>query len=136
MPGEIVINGILDRVERIRTTNSNQLDWDVHALFESPAIIFNHSCDPNLAIVPNRFGTYDFFAIQKISCGVEVTFDYAMSEFECIGVSACLCSAANCRGAAGGFHKLPRDPPIPVSGFYAPYLSTKSSAVSETIVMP
>ncbi len=123
LPGEVVIIGLLDRLEGIRTTNSIQLDWDVHALFEKPAVLVNHSCCPNLAIVSNRFGAYDFVASQEISSGAEVTWDYAASEFECIGVSVCLCSAANCRGAAGGFSTLPPDHPMLVSGFYAPYLA-------------
>lgn len=122
LPGEVVIIGLVDRLERIRTTNSIQLNWNVHALFEKPAVVVNHSCDPNLAIVPNRFGAYDLIAIQEIYSDVEVTWDYATSEFECIGVSVCLCSAANCRGAAGGFSKLPPDHPMLVSRFYAPYL--------------
>ncbi|WP_415926976.1 SET domain-containing protein-lysine N-methyltransferase [Mesorhizobium argentiipisi] len=114
--------GLLDRLEGIRTTNSIQLNWDVHALFEKPAVIVNHSCNPNLAIVPNRFGAYDFIAIREIYSGVEVTWDYATSELECIGISVCLCSAANCRGSAGGFSKLPPDHPMVVARFYAPYL--------------
>ncbi|RJT23277.1 SET domain-containing protein-lysine N-methyltransferase [Mesorhizobium waimense] len=115
-------------LEAIRTTNSIQLDWDIHALFERPAVIANHSCDPNLAIVPNRFGAHDFIANQEIFSGVEVTWDYATSEFECFGVSVCLCSAANCRGAAGGFSKLPLDHPMLVSRFYASYLSRGNPA--------
>ncbi|MER8746529.1 SET domain-containing protein-lysine N-methyltransferase [Mesorhizobium sp. M1004] len=122
LPGEIVVIGLIDRMEKGRTTNSFQLDWNVHALFQEPAVIVNHSCDPNLAIVPNRFGAYDFVCIEQISSGVEVTWNYATSEFECIGVSVCLCSSENCQGSAGGFSKLPRDHPMLVSGFYAPYL--------------
>ncbi|MDX8496105.1 SET domain-containing protein-lysine N-methyltransferase [Mesorhizobium sp. VK22B] len=128
LPGEIVIIGLIDRMEKIRTTNSFQLDWNVHALFQKPAVAVNHSCDPNLAIVPNRFGAYDFVAIENICSKVEVTWDYATSEFECIGVSVCLCSSQNCRGSAGGFSKLPRDNPMLVSGFYAPYLNRNPSS--------
>ncbi|MER8917369.1 SET domain-containing protein-lysine N-methyltransferase [Mesorhizobium sp. M0761] len=122
MPGEVVIIGLLERLEGTRTINSIQLDWNNHALFEKPAVIVNHSCDPNLAIVPNRFGAYDFIAIREIHAAVEVTWDYATSEFNCIGISVCLCSTANCRGAAGGFSKLPPDHPLVVSRFFAPYL--------------
>ncbi|CDX53574.1 Nuclear protein SET [Mesorhizobium plurifarium] len=122
LPGEIVIIGLVDRMERVRTTNSFQLDWYVHALFQEPAVIVNHSCGPNLAIVANRFGAYDFIAIEQISSGVEVTWDYATSESECIGVSVCLCASGKCRGSAGGFSGLPRDHPMVVSGYYAPYL--------------
>ncbi|AZO03855.1 MAG: SET domain-containing protein-lysine N-methyltransferase [Mesorhizobium sp.] len=131
LPGEIVVIGLIDRMETVRTTNSFQLDWNVHALFHKPAVIVNHCCDPNLAIVPNRFGAYDFVAIQHISSGAEVTWNYATSEFECIGVSVCLCSSRNCRGSAGGFSTLPRDHPLLVSGFYAPYLKKTQGTFQE-----
>ncbi|TIL83343.1 MAG: SET domain-containing protein [Mesorhizobium sp.] len=122
LPSEIVVIGLIERMETTRTTNSFQLDWNVHALFQEPAVIVNHSCDPNLAIVPNRFGAYDFVAIRQISSGAEVTWNYATSEFECMGVSVCLCSSKNCQGSAGGFSTLRPDHPMLVSGFYAPYL--------------
>ncbi|RWC37584.1 MAG: SET domain-containing protein-lysine N-methyltransferase [Mesorhizobium sp.] len=125
MPGEVVVIGLIARLETARTTDSIQLERDVHALFEEPAVIINHSCDPNLAIVPNRFGAYDFVAIREIFTDVEVTWDYATSEFSCLGVSVCLCEAENCRGAAGGFATLPHDHPMVVSGLYAPYLNEK-----------
>ncbi|CDX37996.1 Nuclear protein SET [Mesorhizobium plurifarium] len=131
LPGEIVIVGLLDRMERIRTTDSIQLDWDVHALFEEPAVVVNHSCNPNLAILPNRFGAYDFVAIRQIHPDAEVTWDYATSELECVGVSVCLCSAGNCRGAARGFSMLPPDHPLLASGFFAPYLAKTRTASEE-----
>ncbi|WP_352809122.1 SET domain-containing protein-lysine N-methyltransferase [Mesorhizobium sp. M0293] len=122
LPGEIVMIGLVQRMEKARAIYTIQMDWNVHALFEEPTIFSNHSCDPNLAIVPNRFGAYSFIAIREISPDVEVTWDYATSEIECIGVSACLCSAANCRKTVGGFPKLPPDHPLLASAFYAPYL--------------
>ncbi|RWO94858.1 MAG: SET domain-containing protein-lysine N-methyltransferase [Mesorhizobium sp.] len=128
LPGELVVIGLLDRIETRRTAYSIQLDWNVHALFQEPALIMNHSCDPNSAILPNRFGAYDFVAVTQIASGAEVTWDYATSEFESIAVQSCLCSSKNCRGAAGGFSTLPRDHPMILSGFYAPYLSEKNPA--------
>ncbi|MEV8644034.1 SET domain-containing protein-lysine N-methyltransferase [Mesorhizobium ciceri] len=125
MPSEVVVIGLIARLETARTTDSIQMERDVHALFEEPAVIINHSCDPNLAIVPNRFGAYDFVAIREIPSGVELTWDYATSEVACLGVSLCLCEAENCRGAAGGFATLPRDHPMIISGLYAPYLDEK-----------
>ncbi|TIU19472.1 MAG: SET domain-containing protein [Mesorhizobium sp.] len=122
LPGEIVAIGLVQRLEKVRTEYTIQMDWNVHAIFEEPAIFSNHSCDPNLAIIPNRFGGYSFIAIREISPNVEVTWDYATSETECVGVSTCLCSAAQCRGTVGGFPKLPRDHPLLTSAFYAPYL--------------
>ncbi|MER8989657.1 SET domain-containing protein-lysine N-methyltransferase [Mesorhizobium sp. M0843] len=126
LPGEVVVIGLLDRLEKARTTHSIQMDWNVHALFEEPAIFVNHSCDSNLAIVPNRFSAYDFIAVRAISSDVELTWDYATSEFESIAVPVCSCGVANCRQAAGGFSMLPPDHPLLVAGLYAPYLKRKS----------
>ncbi len=136
LPGETVVIGLIDRLESVRTTDSIQLNWNVHALFEKPAVIINHSCDPNLAIVPNRFGAYDFIANREVLSGAEVTWDYATSEFECVGVSVCLCSSPNCRGAAGGFLKLPRDHPMLAAGFCAPYLRQPNSSEAESARPP
>ncbi|MET3524114.1 SET domain-containing protein-lysine N-methyltransferase [Mesorhizobium abyssinicae] len=122
LPGEIVMIGLIHRWEKERAIYSIQMDWNVHAIFDEPAKYSNHSCDPNLAIVPNRFGAYDFIAIREISPQVEVTWDYATTETECIGVSNCLCSAASCRKLIGAFPALPPDHPLLMSGFYAPYL--------------
>lgn len=122
LAGEIVIVGLVQRYEKVRTTYTIQMDWNVHAIFEEPAIFSNHSCDPNLAIVPNRFGAFDFVAIREILPKAEVAWDYATSETECVGISVCLCSAANCRKIVGGFPSLPPDHPLLTSAFYAPYL--------------
>ncbi|MES0076944.1 SET domain-containing methyltransferase [Mesorhizobium sp. M0058] len=126
MPGEIVVAGLVDRIEKNRTTHSVQLDWNIHALFLRPAVLMNHSCDPNTAVVPNRFGGYDFIAIHNIVCSDELTWDYATTEFDSIAVEVCLCSSKKCRGTAGGFSRLPRDHQLIVTGFYAPYLSEKA----------
>ncbi|WP_156940015.1 SET domain-containing protein-lysine N-methyltransferase [Mesorhizobium sp. LNHC209A00] len=126
LPGEVVMIGLLNRLEKARTTHSIEIDWNVHALFEEPPVFVNHSCDPNLAIVANRFRAYDFIAVREISPDVELTWDYATSEFESIAVPVCLCAAANCRQAAGGFSTLPPDHPLLLAGFYAPYLKRNS----------
>lgn len=135
VPGEVVMIGLIDRLEEVRTIYTIQMDWNVHALFEEPAIRSNHSCNPNLAIVPNRFGAYDFIAIQEISRDVELTWDYATSESESIAVPVCLCSAANCRKSAGGFFTLPPDHPMLSAGFYAPYLQRNSGRFPRGIGM-
>ncbi|WP_352652925.1 SET domain-containing protein-lysine N-methyltransferase [Mesorhizobium sp. M0162] len=135
LPGETVMTGLIDRFEEERTIYSIQIDWNVHATFEEPAVLSNHSCNPNLAIVPNRFGAYDFIAIHEIAEDVEVTWDYATTEFDSIAVQVCLCSSKNCRGAAGGFSTLPPDHPMLSAGFYAPYLQRPSGRFPRGIGM-
>ncbi len=46
--GEVVIIGLLDSMERLRTTNSIQLSWDAHALFEKPATSSKLSKSPSM----------------------------------------------------------------------------------------
>ncbi|WP_352500730.1 SET domain-containing protein-lysine N-methyltransferase [Mesorhizobium sp. M0058] len=126
LPGEVVMIGIIDKLEEERTIYSIQIDWNIHATFEAPVVFSNHSCNPNLAVVPNRFGAYDFVAVHEIARDVELTWDYATTEFDSIAVQVCLCSSKNCRGAAGGFSTLPPDHPMLSAAFYAPYLQQPS----------
>ncbi|WP_415926884.1 SET domain-containing protein-lysine N-methyltransferase [Mesorhizobium salmacidum] len=135
LAGDAVIIGLLDRREERRTAYSIQMDWNFHALFQEPANLTNHCCDPNLAIVPNRFGAYDFVAIRELSPGVELTWDYATSEFESIAVPVCLCSAADCRQTVGGFSTLPPENALVSAGFYAPYLKQNAGPFPRGIGM-
>lgn len=135
LPGEVVMIGLVNKIEEERTVYSIQLDWSAHAIFEEPMVLSNHSCNPNLAIVPNRFGAFDFISIHEISPDVELTWDYATTEFYSIAVQVCLCSSKNCRGAAGGFSTLPTDHPMLLAGFYAPYLQRPSGRFPRGIGM-
>ncbi|WP_084568616.1 SET domain-containing protein-lysine N-methyltransferase [Mesorhizobium sp. LSJC264A00] len=135
LPGEVVMIGLIDKFEDERTIYTIQIDWNIHATFEEPAVLSNHSCNPNLAIVPNRFGAYDFIAIHEISREIELTWDYATTEFDSIAVQVCLCSSKNCRGAAGGFSTLPPDHPLLSAGYYAPYLQRNAGRFPRGIGM-
>ncbi|MER9625461.1 SET domain-containing protein-lysine N-methyltransferase [Mesorhizobium sp. M0222] len=135
LPGEVVMIGLVAGIERERTIYTIQTDWDIHAKFEEPAVLSNHSCSPNLAIVQNRFGAYDFIAIHEISRDIELTWDYATTEFDSIAVQVCLCTSKNCRGAAGGFSTLSPDHPLLSAGYYAPYLQRNSGRFPRGIGM-
>lgn len=135
LPGEAVMIGLIDKFEEERTIYSIQIDWTIHATFEAPVVFSNHSCNPNLAVAPNRFGAYDFIALHEIARDVELTWDYATTEFDSIAVQVCLCSSKNCRGAAGGFSTLPPDHPMLSAGFYAPYLQRPSGRFPRGIGM-
>jgi hypothetical protein len=140
LPGECVIIGLVKSFAEHRTNYSIQLFWDVHANFEEPAIVINHSCGPNVAVSPNRFGAYDFIALVEIKVGDEICFDYATTEYESISVPECSCGAKDCRSRSGGYSLLGEDHQLKEAGLVAPYLSEEKTQtvsrkiISETIV--
>ncbi|GAA54150.1 histone-lysine N-methyltransferase SETMAR [Clonorchis sinensis] len=69
------------------------------------ARLVNHSCDPNLTLVPVHVDSVIpyvcMFANRSIPCGTELTYNYA----DCVPVDQvsssnvpCLCHSSNCRG--------------------------------------
>lgn len=56
----------------------------------------NHSCRPNARLCI-RQGRVEFYALQAIAVGAEITVDYG--ETHHAGKLACRCGAAGCRGA-------------------------------------
>lgn len=56
----------------------------------------NHSCRPNARLCI-RQGRVEFYALQTIAVGAEITVDYG--ETHHAGKLACRCGAAGCRGA-------------------------------------
>jgi SET domain-containing protein len=71
----------------------------------------NHSCGPNLAVVPVRVPgdgprpLLALFATRAIAAGEELTFDYG-SHAASVSARPCLCGHARCRG------RLPWDPAV------------------------
>ena len=68
-----------------------------HILIDEPGVLVNHCCSPNCMIRSNREGAFDFIALQPISPGEEITFDYEMNESEISAFRQCRCGAADCR---------------------------------------
>jgi len=62
----------------------------------------NHSCQPNLAVIPVRYDSVIphlcFFANRDIECGEELCYDYAGSGESDLSTKVCYCKAKNCRG--------------------------------------
>jgi SET domain-containing protein len=54
---------------------------------------FNHSCNPNSAII----GTKKVVARRNIDVGEEVTFDYSFTDADVLWEMNCLCRSTNCR---------------------------------------
>jgi len=66
----------------------------------------NHSCNPNLYIVDNDEGAFDFVALRDISAGEELSWDYETTEMQLSNPFKCLCQSENCRGWIRGFAYL------------------------------
>ncbi len=123
-PGAVVVVGRAVRTLQGRTRHSMQTDWDRHVLLNEPAVLINHSCGPNTAILDNNVGGYDFIALTAISPGDEITWDYAASEWESIAVPECACDGVHCRGASLGYRHLTPAQISRLREYTARYLTT------------
>jgi hypothetical protein len=96
--GETVIVGKAIEYPAKRTRMSVQLDWERHVEMDVPAMLLNHSCEPNLGVRENQWCAYDFVALLGIDVGEELVFDYAMTEHALVAPLSCLCGSAACQG--------------------------------------
>ncbi|MEH2279461.1 MAG: amino acid adenylation domain-containing protein [Nostoc sp.] len=101
--GETVVVGIPIEEVLERTIYSFQMDFNLHVNLDEPAVIINHSCDPNTGVRNNQFGGYNFIALEDIEAGKEITWNYETTEYESIAVLGCLCGSLSCRGKTLGF---------------------------------
>lgn len=78
----------------------------------------NHSCNPNAGMKDER----TLVAMQTITFGEEVCFDYAMSDSNPYDDFECYCGASNCRGKFTGNDW--RSPQLwkQYAGYFSPYL--------------
>lgn len=109
--GEIIVEGYPTKFSTSRTTTSVQIGVDLHM---EPSHLFvkaNHSCDPNCGLQNNELGGYSIVAMRNIEKNEEITWDYAMSEWESIALESqkCKCGSLYCRGSIGGFKNLPNE---------------------------
>jgi len=121
--GEVVMRGVIDKITNVNHEHVSQIGENE---FISPIgfmALVNHSCNPNCGIKLNETGAHDYVAMQDIKSGEEITFDYAMQNYD-VGhfPSKCLCGAQDCRGKIGGWKDLPIDKKKQYKGFFAPYL--------------
>jgi hypothetical protein len=97
-PGETVVSGRAISEVDGPTRMSVALAWDRHVEMDDPATLLNHDCEPNLGVRENALSAYDFLALREIAAGEELTFDYAMTEYELAEPLSCLCGAVDCTG--------------------------------------
>lgn len=78
-----------------------------HLLFGNGAECIAHHCDPNVRVVVNGDGTFDFVSCKSIKTGEMVTFNYNTTEWDMNTPFPCLCGSEYCAGVVSGFKSLP-----------------------------
>ena len=79
----------------------------------------NHSCRPNCSVKHNEYGGYTLVALRFIPKNEEIVYDYAMTEWDCVGNFNCMCGEKNCRHNTIGANTVNRT----LLKSYLPYIS-------------
>ncbi len=120
--GELVLR-VMGEVTDEQDIYTIQIAPDQHLRPLPPAKFLNHSCNPNLGVKTSGDGIPDFYAFRDIAIGDELTFDYAMTEYEIVASDVvCRCGAEQCRGHLGAWRTLPTLWRERYRGFVADYL--------------
>lgn len=80
----------------------------------------NHSCDPNLGMR----GDIIWVALRDIKSGEELTFDYAMTDFN-LGSMKCTCDTKKCRKIIKGDDWKKPELQKRYEGYFAAFLQSK-----------
>jgi hypothetical protein len=100
--GERITSGEFNKVAeggRNVLADPLQIGDDLYIILEEPALMVNHSCDPN-----SGYKNVTLYAIKNIKKGEEITFDYSTVWFEAM---RCNCGKPNCRGYISDFVYIP-----------------------------
>jgi len=74
---------------------------------ETPGMLINHSCDPNVVVDSHDCAKGEDYATRDIEVGEELRFDYVTQYYDRGPFfEKCLCGAASCRGSMMGFKGL------------------------------
>ena len=121
--GDIVMIGIIKEVLNGNHSHASQIGEYEYALHAGLISKVNHSCDPDCGIRVNQTGAHDFVAIRNISINEEITFDYAMRNYNVdYFPKQCMCRSKRCRCWITGWKDLPAEKKKEYKGFVAPYL--------------
>lgn len=122
--GEVIVNGYPTKFSVNRTKTSVQIGIDLHMEPSHFFVKANHSCNPNCGIQLNNFNGYSLVAMKEIKVGEEITWDYAMTEWESVALENqnCKCGSEYCRGSIGGYKNLSKELKQKYFGFSASYL--------------
>ncbi len=134
MSGNVVMVGFIkeDNIDK-NHSHASQMGEFRYALHGGDITKVNHSCNPNCGINLNKSGAHDFIAIRTIEIGDEVTFDYAMRNYDIeYFPNKCCCGASNCRGSITGWKDLPDSLKLNYKGYVAPYLIAMDLALKDS----
>ena len=117
------MRGVIDKITNVNHEHASQFGENEFVTPIGFMALVNHSCRPNCGIKLNETGAHDYVAMQDIVPGEEITFDYAMQNYD-VGhfPSKCLCGVKDSRGEIGGWKDLPINKKQQYKGFVAPYL--------------
>jgi len=121
--GEIVMVGVIQEVLNGNDGHASQIGEFGYVLHAGLISKVNHSCEPNCGIGINNTGAHDFVAMRNIRVNEEITFDYAMRNYNVdYFPRQCMCGSKRCRGKITGWKDLPEGKKKDYEGFVAPYL--------------
>lgn len=121
--GDIVMVGVIKEALNRNHSHASQIGENEYVLHAGLISKVNHSCDPDCGIGVNETGAHDFVAMKDISINEEITFDYAMRNYNVdYFPKQCMCSSKRCRCRITGWKDLPDEKKKEYEGFVAPYL--------------
>jgi len=121
--GETVMVGVVEMVLGGNHSHASQIGKNKYVFHAGLISKVNHSCNPNCGIRVNETGAHDFVAMGDISGNEEITFDYAMRNYDVdYFPKKCICGSTKCRERIVGWKDLPEKRKIEYKGFVAPYL--------------
>ncbi len=120
---EIVMTGVIKKTLNENHSHASQIGEHDYVFHAGLITKVNHSCEPNCGIHVNKSGAHDFIAIKKISPEEEITFDYAMRNYNIdYFPMQCMCGSDQCRKNITGWKYLPDNIKAKYKNFSAPYL--------------
>ena len=121
--GDVVMVGVIKEVLDGNNAHASQIGEHLYVRHAGLVSKVNHSCDPDCGIRVNKNGAHDFVARRDIGVNEEITFDYAMRNYEVEHFTGrCACGAQPCRGKITGWKDLPEAKKKEYKGLVAPYL--------------
>ena len=121
--GDTVMVGVVQRRLAVNHSHASQVSRTEYVELGGLSSKVNHSCDPNCGVRGNPSGGYDLVARRALTPGDEITFDYAMRNYQVEHFPApCRCGSALCRGVVTGWSGLSDVRKTAYAGLVAPYL--------------
>lgn len=121
--GDVVMIGVIQDVLAENHSHASQVGENEFVFHAGLITKVNHSCSPNCGIKVNKSGGHDFIAMTDINVGQEITFDYAMRNYDIdFFPDECMCGSHKCRKQVSGWKDLSIEKKKEYKRFSAPYL--------------